>query len=74
MKVSWDDTQSSRKRIGYPERESGERSVMVGDVLIAVVIIVIAALLGILVHPLLWLVLIVAALWLFSRRGSWSRA
>jgi predicted Na+-dependent transporter len=47
---------------------------MVGDVLIAVVIIVIAALLGILVHPLLWLVLIVAALWLFSRRASWSRA
>ena len=47
---------------------------MLGDVLIAVVIIVIAALLGILVHPLLWLVLIVAALWLFSRRGSWSHA
>ena len=46
---------------------------MLGDVLIAAVIIVIAALLGILVHPLLWLVLIVAALWLFSRRGSWSR-
>lgn len=47
---------------------------MLGDVLIAVVIIVIAALLGILVHPLLWLVLIVAALWLFSRRDSWSHA
>jgi hypothetical protein len=74
MKVSWDDTQSLRRRIGYLRRELGERSVMVGDVLIAVVIIVIAALLGILVHPLLWLVLIVAALWLFSRRGSWSRA
>jgi predicted Na+-dependent transporter len=43
---------------------------MLGDILIAVVIIVIAALLGILVHPLLWLILIVAALWLFSRRGT----
>lgn len=47
---------------------------MLGDILIAVVIVVIAALLGILVHPLLWFILIVAALWLFSRRGSWSRA
>lgn len=47
---------------------------MLGDILIAVVIIVIAALLGILVHPLLWLILIVAALWLFGRRGSWSRS
>ena len=74
MRANWDGTRSSHERIGYPSRKSGDRSVMVGDVLIAVVIIVIAALLGILVHPLLWLVLIVAALWLFSRRGSWSRA
>ena len=46
---------------------------MVGDILIALVIIVIAAVLGILVHPLLWLVLIVAALWIFGRRGHWAR-
>ena len=65
---------SAHERNGYPDRYSWQRSVMLGDVLIAAVIIVIAALLGILVHPLLWLVLIVAALWLFSRRGSWSRA
>ena len=64
---------SAHERNGYPDRYSWQRSVMLGDVLIAAVIIVIAALLGILVHPLLWLVLIVAALWLFSRRGSWSR-
>jgi len=46
---------------------------MIADILIALVIIVIAAVLGILVHPLLWLIVIVAALWLFGRRGSHSR-
>ena len=45
---------------------------MIGDILIAAVIVVIAAALGIIVHPLLWLVLIVAVIWLFTRRGSWS--
>jgi hypothetical protein len=45
---------------------------MIADVLIALVIVVIAAALGIVVHPLLWLIVIVAALWLFGRRGSWS--
>jgi hypothetical protein len=47
---------------------------MLMDILIAVVIVVIAAALGLVVHPLLWLIVIVAALWLFSRRGSWSRS
>ena len=46
---------------------------MLMDILIALVIVVVAAALGLIVHPLLWLVLIVAVLWLFSRRGSWSR-
>jgi hypothetical protein len=46
---------------------------MLMDILIAVVIVVIAAVLGLVVHPLLWLVVIVAVLWLFGRRGSWSR-
>ncbi|HJQ44591.1 MAG TPA: hypothetical protein VJ831_15985 [Jatrophihabitantaceae bacterium] len=45
---------------------------MIGDILIAVIIVAVAAALGIIVHPLLWLVLIVAVLWLFTRRGSWS--
>jgi len=40
--------------------------------LIALVIVVVAAALGLIVHPLLWLLLIVAVIWLFSRRGSWS--
>jgi hypothetical protein len=46
---------------------------MIGDILIAAIIVVIAAALGIIVHPVLWLILIVAVLWLFTRRGSWSR-
>jgi hypothetical protein len=45
---------------------------MLMDILIALVIVIVAAALGLIVHPLLWLVLIVAVLWLFSRRGSWS--
>ena len=51
---------------------AGHYLVMLMDILIAVVIVVIAAALGIIVHPLLWLVVIVALIWLFSRRGSWS--
>ena len=45
---------------------------MLADVLIALVIVAIAAVLGITVHPLLWFIVIVAILWLFvgSRRHS----
>jgi hypothetical protein len=46
---------------------------MVRDILIALVIVVVAAVLGLIVHPLLWFIVILAVLWLFSRRGSWSR-
>jgi hypothetical protein len=42
------------------------------DVLIAIVIVVIAAALGLVVHPLLWFLVILAIVWLFARRGSWS--
>ena len=47
---------------------------MLVDILIAIVIVVIAAVLGIVVHPLLWIVIIVAVLWLFFRRGRCSGA
>ena len=40
------------------------------DILVAVVIVIIAAVLGIVVHPVLWVILIAAALWLFGRRRS----
>jgi hypothetical protein len=43
------------------------------DILIAIVIVVIAAALGLVVHPLLWFVVILALIWLFARRSSWSR-
>ena len=43
---------------------------MLMDILIALVIVVVAAALGIIVHPLQWLLLIVAVLWLVTRRGS----
>jgi hypothetical protein len=40
---------------------------MLFDILIALIIVVIAAILGLVVHPLLWLLVIVAVLWLFGR-------
>ncbi len=46
---------------------------MLMDILIALLIVVVAAALGLVVHPLLWLVVILAVIWLFSRRASWSR-
>jgi hypothetical protein len=54
------------------------RSALVGtgqfvllDIIIAIIIVLIAAVLGIVVHPLLWIIIIVALLWLFFRRGRW---
>jgi hypothetical protein len=44
-----------------------------GDILIALIIVVVAAVLGIIVHPVLWFILILAVIWLFARRGSWAR-
>ena len=45
---------------------------MIGDILIAILIVAVAAALGLIVHPLLWFVVILAVLWLFTRRGSWG--
>jgi hypothetical protein len=45
---------------------------MLMDILVALVIVLIAAALGLIVHPVLWLIVLVAVLWLFSRRGSRS--
>ncbi len=46
---------------------------MLMDILNAVVIVVVAAALAFIVHALLWLILIVAVLWLFTRRGCRPR-
>jgi hypothetical protein len=45
--------------------------IVLTDILIAIVIVVIAAILGIVVHPILWVIVIAAVLWLFFRRGRW---
>lgn len=42
------------------------------DILIAIIIVAIAAVLGLVVHPILWVIVIAAALWLFARRGPRS--
>ena len=41
---------------------------MLFDLVVAVVIVVIAAILGIVVHPILWILVIAAVLWLVGRR------
>jgi hypothetical protein len=43
---------------------------MLTDILVAIIIVAIAAVLGIVVHPVLWVIVIAAVLWLFVRRGS----
>ena len=45
---------------------------MLTDILVAIVIVAIAAVLGIVVHPVLWVIVIAAVLWLFFRRGTRS--
>jgi hypothetical protein len=48
---------------------------MLVDILVALVIVAIAAYLGLIVHPLLWFLVILAAIWLFARhRGRAGRA
>lgn len=43
---------------------------MLIDIVIAIIIVAIAAALGLVVHPILWVLAIAAVLWLFVRRGS----
>jgi len=43
---------------------------MLTDILIAVVIVAIAAVLGLTVHPVLWAIVIVALLWLLGRHRA----
>jgi hypothetical protein len=59
-------------RLGLARATCGHLLCMLMDIVIALVIVVIAAALGLTVHPLLWFIVIVAILWLFVRRGSWS--
>jgi hypothetical protein len=45
----------------------GYTASMLIDVLVALLIVAVAAVLGIVVHPVLWVIVIVAFLWLFGR-------
>ena len=42
---------------------------MLFDILIALLIVIIAVALGLTVHPLFWFLVILAAVWMFGRRG-----
>lgn len=57
--------------VGFVVVGSGYMYLMLIDILIAVIIVIIAAVLGLVVHPLLWIIVIVAVLWLFARRSRW---
>ncbi|MBO0714317.1 MAG: hypothetical protein J2P59_06150 [Acidimicrobiales bacterium] len=46
---------------------------MLLDILVAIIIVIIAAALGLVVHPVLWVILIAAGLWLVGRRGHMRR-
>ena len=59
-------------QLGLAAASSGNSNRMLMDIVIALIIVIIAAALGLTVHPLLWFIVIVAVLWLFVRRGSWS--
>ncbi|MGH9057863.1 MAG: hypothetical protein ACRDYY_18715 [Acidimicrobiales bacterium] len=46
---------------------------MLFDILVAIAIVIIAVILGLVVHPILWVIVIAAALWLVGRRGYGRR-
>jgi hypothetical protein len=54
-----------------PTYKPVRRAQMIRDLLLAALIVVIAVVLGIAVHPLLLLLLILAAIWLFGRHRTW---
>jgi hypothetical protein len=47
---------------------------MLADVIVAIVIVAIAAVLGLVVHPLLWFVAVLAILFLLSRHSGGRRS
>jgi hypothetical protein len=49
-----------------------EKNSMLLDILIAILIVAVATILGLVVHPILWVLVIVAVLWLFGRNRSRS--
>jgi hypothetical protein len=43
---------------------------MLFDIVIAILIVAVAAVLGIVIHPVLWVIVIAAGLWLFGRHRT----
>lgn len=47
---------------------------MLGDILIALLITIVAIVLGIVVHPFLFFLVVLAVVWLFARHSTRRRA
>lgn len=47
---------------------------MLADILIALLITAVAVVLGVIVHPVLFFLVVLAIVWLFARRGTRRRA
>ena len=47
---------------------------MLADVLVALLIVVVAAVLGLVVHPLLWFIAVLALIYLFTRHSGSRRS
>jgi hypothetical protein len=43
---------------------------LIGDILVALLITAVAVILGVIVHPLLFFLLVLAVVWLFARHGT----
>jgi hypothetical protein len=63
------EEQDSANSTAFYGHDPGQASVMLIDILVAVLIVAVAAVLGLIVHPVLWVIVIAAVLWLFTRRG-----
>jgi hypothetical protein len=48
--------------------------VVLADVLVALLIVVVAAVLGLVVHPLLWFIAVFALIYLFTRHSGGRRS
>lgn len=74
-----------RRGLGEPEEDeldlepfaspgNGHYTPMLFDIVVAIIIVIIAAILGLVVHPILWVIVIAAVLWLVGRSRVRSRA
>jgi hypothetical protein len=61
------------ERVEPPPQANERRSSMLFDILIALLITVVAVVLGITVHPLLFLLIVLAVIWLVTRHSGGRR-